>query len=142
MKRQDILQALKEKGVVETRTKGFPMTEMLSGHEGCDLLVIGMDDEPYVQTESALFRSQPEEIFEAIRIVARVLESRLVRILVDSDFPLLQSRLGPLLEHRDHDELKIELKRVEARFPVSSAAKTTLAVDRSTRKPSGSILRP
>jgi len=127
MKRQDLLQTLREKGVVEASESGRPVAELLARPGHREILVDALDEEPYVHTETAIFRSRPEEVLEAVRIVARVLDLGAARILAASAYPFLNGRLSALLAKKEQGEATIELKHTAGRYPLLPRGKENSA---------------
>ncbi len=85
MRRLDILQAIKAKGVVETGGRGFPLDSLLAKAEpGCEILIPALDPEPYIRTETAVFASRSAQVLEAARIIQSLTESGKIRVLVEA----------------------------------------------------------
>lgn len=95
MRRSDILQTLRSKGVVETGGRGEPLDRLLeAASAGCELEVPAMDFEPYLRTETAVFASRSAELVEAAKIVASVMQAGRITILVDAlEIPAHQARV-------------------------------------------------
>ncbi len=86
MRRTDILQTLRAKGVVETTGKGIPFDTLLEGTKhGCRVVVTALDREPYLRTESSVIKSRIADVLEGISIVASVVEAASITILVDHE---------------------------------------------------------
>ena len=103
MRRSDILQTLKAKGVVETRGIGLPLEALLEGKaKGCSIVVTALDREPYLRTESAIIESRMSDVVEALRMIASVVEAASLTILVNGEEPKNWfESLSPLLAATD-----------------------------------------
>lgn len=120
MRRLDILQALKNKGVVETRSPGRPLDELLEAQtRRSRLLVLALDEEPYLRSETAVMASRAREVLEGARIVASVTEAVAISFLVDGE---VQGRLPPDYlgaDAKEGEAPSLELHRVPPFLPGS-----------------------
>ena len=118
MKRQDILQALREKGVVETSGSGRTVVEALDHPQNSlDVLLLGFDEEPYVQTEAAVMLRRPEAVLEGLSIAATVAGAKHVTVLLENDAHRLNETFLALLEQRGQEGPKVEIRKTASRFP-------------------------
>ena len=111
MRRQDIIQVLREKGVVETNGQGRSMAQALQQRTCSEIAVLGADDEPYVQTEVAVLRNRTLDLLEGIKILARILEARTASIYSDAKEMRIHSQQEALILAESKGKLNFELKK-------------------------------
>lgn len=74
MSKRDILNTLRERGVVDTEPPGRPLFDLLGEKEGPRLLVLNsIESEPYLRAESCILRDKAPEILDGFDILRKVL---------------------------------------------------------------------
>jgi electron transport complex protein RnfC len=118
MKRLDMLQALKEKGVIDAVRSGGPLADLLSEPTPKSILVLSsVDEEPYVKTQTTTMERRPADVLEGLSILARLLEPSLLLILLDSTFAGKDTIVEKLLGQKDAFEYPVEVQSIEPRYP-------------------------
>ncbi|HUX40906.1 MAG TPA: SLBB domain-containing protein [Rectinemataceae bacterium] len=88
MRRADLLQTLRAKGVVETSGKGMPLDALIeSKKRGCHIVINALDREPYLRTETSIAESRIGDLLDAVLIVASLVEAATIKIVVDGEGP-------------------------------------------------------
>ena len=112
MRRADILQTLRAKGVVETVGKGMPFDTLLEGKQrGCQLVISALDREPYLRTETSIAESRMPDLLEAALIVANLLEASSIKILVDGDGPQNLLLIETYARLKEDSQFGVEITR-------------------------------
>ena len=91
MSRRDVLNTLRERGVVDTDPPGQPLFDLLSEKESPRLLVLNaIESEPYLRSESCVIRDRATEVFEGFDILRKVLspERSVIALEDETDAPL------------------------------------------------------
>jgi len=124
MRKFDILQALKSKGVVETGGRGMPLDSLLeSSARRREILIYAIDTEPYLRTEAAVFASRAEDTIEAARIVASVIDASGIRVLVGHGFEASESDRESSSRQKDTDGLPVEFVHTDGARPAATRGK-------------------
>ncbi|HUX37137.1 MAG TPA: SLBB domain-containing protein [Rectinemataceae bacterium] len=136
MRRLDILQAIKAKGVVETTGRGFPLDRLLGGSEpGCDIVIPALDPEPYIRTETAIFASRTAQVLEAARIVQTLTEAGRIRVLIEATRQQGQEEIEALAAPSESSAIEL------TRIALSQAYTIGLASGHEGSKKKGSPIR-
>jgi electron transport complex protein RnfC len=86
MSKRDILNTLRERGVVDTDPPGQPLFDLLSEKEGPRLLALNaIESEPYLRSESCVIRDKAVEVFEGFDILRKVLSPERSVIALDDE---------------------------------------------------------
>jgi electron transport complex protein RnfC len=85
MTRNDILQCLRECGVIEAEPPGLPLFDLFCGRTRTDLLILnGVESEPYLRSENSLLLDKTLEIIDGLEILHKILSPARTVIAVDA----------------------------------------------------------
>ena len=74
MSRADMIQSLRERGVVEMSYSGRPIVDVISTSRNISALVLlEMESEPYLNTERAILYERRNEVFEGLAILRQLI---------------------------------------------------------------------
>jgi len=115
MARNDVLQTLRDKGVVETDPPGAPLAEVLFRAKGVKLLILNcIESEPWIRTETAALEARAAEVLDGLRIISASTEPGKVIIALDESEPALAKKIENLIAL---EEKSFECVRLKSRYP-------------------------
>jgi electron transport complex protein RnfC len=115
MTRVDMLQCLRDKGVVEMHEPGAPVAELVGAHEHCPLLVLNaIESEPYLRTETTILAERGKEVFEGLSMLKKILSPEFVIAAFGEREEGERAALLAMLQERDPS---IESAFLAPRYP-------------------------
>ena len=115
MSSHDMIQTLRERGVVEMGGEGRPIADLVSSNEkGSILILSSIESEPYLRTELSVLRERAKDVLEGFAILRRLLQPSRSIIIIDEADAEEPERLSQLKERLEPDIERMVLKR---RYP-------------------------
>ena len=112
MSRRDILNSVREKGVVDTEPPGVPLYDLLSREGATRLLVLNaIESEPYLRSESCLLVDKANEILDGFDILRKALSPE--RSVIALDDGQAATLLGAAVREGSRPEIVL----LEPRYP-------------------------
>jgi len=111
MGRNEILAAIRDKGVVDTEEPGLPLFDILSEKGNIELLLVNaIESEPYLKAEACLLRDKGEEVMDGVAILRKVLGPKRTVIASSGEKPagLPLARAGAPAEEADVEYFDLE----------------------------------
>jgi electron transport complex, RnfABCDGE type, C subunit len=110
MGRNDMLAALRDKGVVDAEEPGVPLFDLLSDRKEIELLALNaVECEPYLRAESCLLRDRGDEVMEGLAILRKILAPKRTVVAAScSPFPELKPA---------QDDGPVEFLPIEPKYP-------------------------
>ena len=139
LSREELLDKIKEAGVVGMGGAGFPTHIKLSPPPGCkvDTLVInGVECESYVTSDHRLMLEHAEDIIEGVRIIMHILKVDLAVIGVEINKPDALDALEKAAKTRAK-EANIRLVPLKVKYPQGSEKQLIQAVTNRLVPPGG-----
>jgi Na+-translocating ferredoxin:NAD+ oxidoreductase subunit C len=130
MGRNEMLAALRDKGVVDAESPGIPLFDLFSERKEPGLLIINaVECEPYLKAESSLLKHRGEEVMEGISILRKLLSPK--RTILAMSRPAENSQGGdpsapPSWFVEEKDEL--EYLCLEPKYPQDMRAQLLAAI--------------
>ncbi|MFH1504346.1 MAG: RnfABCDGE type electron transport complex subunit C [Candidatus Omnitrophota bacterium] len=110
LKKEDLLEIIKDKGVVGLGGAAFPTQVKLNPPKKIDTLIInGCECEPYLAADYRLMMENLEEIFQGIKIICRLINPKQVFFAIEGNKPEAIKRVNSYLDSR------LSLSRVNPR---------------------------
>lgn len=131
MNRNDIIQTIRDKGVVSMDAEARPLIDLIQGSGASAIVLCGLESEPFLRTESSLLRAKTKEVFEGLGIIAKLLAPKGFYVCIDDSEGDLPDILGP---HISALKAPAELVVLEARYP-QDLPRQLLSVIHRDRKP-------
>ena len=128
MSNQDILDAIKNAGVVEAGNSGMPI-HVKCNHatpEKVDYVILNaVQSETYGTAEMRLLLEETDKVMKALRIVLRLFENARGVIALDDETPHpLLRRIANMVK----DDARISLKKVDSKYPQSADQQLIYAI--------------
>jgi electron transport complex protein RnfC len=139
MSKRDILNTLREKGVVDTDPPGMPLFDLLSQRTNTRLLVLNaIESEPYLRSESCIIRDKRSEILDGFDILRSVLSPDRSVIAIEDQ------ATATLIGSAVRDGPPPEVAVLEPRYPQDMPRQLldTLRYQRDADPASALIVRP
>lgn len=112
MSKRDVLNSLREKGVVDTEPPGKPLYDLLSQRDSTRLLILNaIESEPYLRSESCLFEDKTSEILDGFDILRKALSPERSVIALENE------KIAALIESAVREGTPPELALLEPRYP-------------------------
>lgn len=112
--REDLLEIIKEKGIVGLGGAMFPTHVKLSPPKNIDSLIVnGCECEPYLNGDNRIMIEHPEEILTGIKIVQKILQVNKVFIAAEDNKPEALASLSNLL----NEPSNIEILSLKTKYP-------------------------
>ncbi len=112
LSRENLLEIIKEKGIVGLGGAMFPTHVKLSPPKKIDSLIVnGCECEPYLNSDNRIMIEYPEEILTGIKIVQKTLQVNKVFIAVEGNKPEAVASLGNLVK------TNIEIVSLKTKYP-------------------------
>jgi electron transport complex protein RnfC len=111
----DMVQALREKGVVEMSASGLPLADLALARKGVAVLVLnGVESEPYLRTEKTVLRERSREVLEGFEIIRSLVRPQRAVIALEEDDENELAEVPGILGEMESPPEKLIL---EARYP-------------------------
>lgn len=115
MSRGDLLQTLRDRGVVEAEAPGRPLFELLQARDRPSLLVLnGVESEPYLRTEAAVLAERGAEVLEGLALLRKIVSPEETILALDSTDEATIARLRELAAEMGPQP---EIRILEPRYP-------------------------
>ncbi|MBL8967540.1 MAG: hypothetical protein JNG85_11040, partial [Spirochaetaceae bacterium] len=142
--RGDLLQTLRDRGVVETEPPGRPLYELLREREKTELLVLNaIESEPYLRTEAAVLADRGPEVLEGFAILRKILAPERWILALDASETEALARAAESAKGLEEAPESILL---EPRYPQDLPSLLLEVIQRDRHaakgKPSAVIVRP
>ena len=112
MLRRDILQCLRDRGIIETTHPGRPLFDLLAAREPPALLILNaVESDPYARSESAIIQDKTEEVLVGFDILRSILKPGRSVVAIDGRSP------PPPALAAAADPKTFEVAVLESRFP-------------------------
>jgi electron transport complex protein RnfC len=131
MTRNDIIQTLRDKGIVSMDNEARPLIDLIQGPAFSSLVLNGMESEPFLRTEASLLGAKTWEVLEGLAIIAKLLSPLASYVCIDDGEEDLRSQLLPLAATT---KLQPQVIVLEARYP-QDLPRQLLSVIYRDRKP-------
>jgi len=143
MTRRDMLNTLRDRGVVDTEAPGRPLYDLLGDKEGPGLLVLNaVESEPYLRAESSILLDKAQEILDGFDILRKILSpERSVVALAD---PEAAESFSKAVAAAARETALPEISLLEPRYPLDMERQLleSLRFDRGRGGKKALIVRP
>lgn len=136
----EILAAIRDKGVVDTEEPGVPLFDLLSEKRDIELFLINaIESEPYLKAEACLLRDKGAEVMDGVAILRKVLAPKRTVLASSGKKPagLPLSREGAPAEEAD-----VEYFDLEPIYPQEMPRQLLEAVSGQKQQPGAIFIRP
>jgi Na+-translocating ferredoxin:NAD+ oxidoreductase subunit C len=147
MARRDILNAIRERGVVDTEPPGTPLYDLLSGSKEIGLLVLNaVESEPYLRAEACILAQREAEVVEGLALLRKVLNPR--RTVIAAEAAARASSGSPMdslssaIERESSQDggSKVEAIALEPRYPQDLPGQLLESIEGSKSRPREEVL--
>ncbi len=133
MSRTDMIQTLRERGVVEMDEPGRPIVDMLASRKSPPILLLNcIESEPYLRTENAVLHECLKAVLEGLAILNRLLEPARTIVALE---PHQEKELGEeRLRVLSGIEAPVELIRARQKYPQDLPNQLLAAINGGRKK--------